>query len=174
MEGAEMAVAVAVLGGVFLLIGHWFELQRNGSVASSERACRFQFSVLHLLLLMLFASVVLMFLNAARIDLTNGKSSNWQLLAAILLVSIVFLTNAVCAVFCTLRPGAIQVYIGLVLIVAFNLAYVLAFAANDEKDRPWTFVGRIVAYVIPTVVVLASLLVVRSCGYRLIRQADTT
>jgi len=174
---ADFAVVVAVLGGVFILIGRKFELKRLEFDNSSPRSNRFQFPVLYLLLLMLFVAIVLMLLKSTRINLTNqptGEDSNWRLLAILALMLIAFLTIIVCAVFAALRPGAIGIYVGLVFIVALIFGVVVAFATNNDQTGVWQFIGMSSTNVITTIVVLASLLVVRSCGYRLVRRDGTT
>jgi hypothetical protein len=51
------------------------------------------------------------------------------------------------------------------------LGVATAIAMHNETVSWWLFGGSMLIMIVPTMVVLASLLVVRSCGYRIVRCA---
>ena len=68
-------------------------------------------------------------------------------------------------------PAGVRWNIGLVMVVAMLLGLVLAFATHDDQAAWWEFVGATFIGIIPTAMEVVSLLVVRSCGYRLVRRS---
>ena len=85
-----------------------------------------------------------------------------------------FFVNTACAVFATLGFGNVRRNIALVLAVAVLLGVAAAIAMRTDTVSWWLFGGSILIVVVPTLIVLVSLLVVRSCGYRLIRRPRKT
>jgi len=93
-----------------------------------------------------------------------------RIVAFIMLPLMVFLINSFCVAIASLETGRVALPIFLVCVVAVFLAAALAVATQWDKFGWWVFLGFVLAMSAPSVIAIASLLVVRSCGYRLIRK----
>jgi hypothetical protein len=95
----------------------------------------------------------------------------WHNVDALMIIT--FLINSICAAFAALGTGQIRLRIVLVLTVASLLGIALSLAGRfDQNDMfPWWMAPPMLMTVLSTAIVLGSLLVVRSCGYRLIPKA---
>jgi hypothetical protein len=82
----------------------------------------------------------------------------------------IFFINTASAAFSALRPGKVKWNVGMVVLVSALLGVAIAIAMRQDEYW-WLFVGSMFIAIIPTVTVVASLLVVRSCGVRLIRRS---
>jgi hypothetical protein len=164
------SIVVLLFGGMFGLIGRRFKLRRVEPQAVQPDRERFQFSVLHVLLIMSVVAVVLTLLRASRDDMDSGTSGPFRWSASESLAFIVFLLNTLCAAFATLWPTGVKRNVGLMMLVAGLLGIVLTFTMGHDQSEWWLFVGGMLMAIVPTVVEVASLLVVRSCGYRMMRR----
>src|SRR5262249_10253999 len=135
---------------------------------------RLQFSVLSVLIIMSIVAVVLTLLRASRNDVNDAGVEAFHWTAADSLAFIVFLLNTLIAAYASLWPSGVKRNVGLVLVVAVLLGLVLASASHSDQASWWLFIGMTFIALIPTVIEVASLLVVRSCGYRLVRRASST
>jgi len=163
------SLVVFPLAGVFWLIRRSStELRLVANPDGLVAPARFQYSILHVLIVMAFVSVVLGLIRSARVaDVPNA----WHSLDALMIIT--FFVNSICAAFAALGTGQIRLRIVLVLTVASLLGIALSLAARfDRNDMfPWWMAPPMLMTVLSTTIVLASLLVVRSCGYRLIPKA---
>ena len=163
------SLVVFLLAGVFWLIRRSSTELRlvadpNGLVAPA----RFQYSVLHILIVMAFVSVVLGLVRSARVaDVPNA----WHNVDALMIIT--FFVNSICAAFAALGTGQIRLRIALVLTVALLLGIALSLAGRFDRTDMflWWMAPPVLMTVLSTAIVLGSLLVVRSSGYRLIPKA---
>ena len=162
---------VLLFAGIFFLMRRWFtELRRVPDPAGPRPAARFQFSILHLLVIASIVAIVLGLMRSARpagMDAAAPRTS-WEVVAAGVLMVVVFVVNAVCAVRAPLAVGPIGIRIFLVLLVAILLGAALGLVLHYDLLTWWQLLFDVLALAVPTVVVVVSLLVVRRCGYRLV------
>jgi hypothetical protein len=169
---AAYTVGVIVFGGMFRLLGHRFVLRRVEAEKAFRGRERFQFNVFHVLIIMMLVAVILTLVRATRREIDNANSGplNWS--AHDSLAAIAFFLNTFCAAYAALWPSGVKRNLGLVLVVSVLLGIVLVFAMHQEQAEWWLFVGGMFMAIIPTLIEVASLLIVRSCGYRLVRRSD--
>ena len=168
---SEVIEVLVFFVGVFLLFRRTgTELRRVADPAEAGVPGRFQYSILHLLLIISVAAVVLGLVQSAR-GPGQMPLSAWRnvVIAALVLVSM--LVNLFCAAWAVLGPGRAGLRVSLVFLVATLLGTALSLGANMDQGPRWLFVSFILVFLVLTLIVIASLLVVRSCGYRLIRKA---
>jgi hypothetical protein len=79
---------------------------------------------------------------------------------------IVFLTNAIRASLATLWTSQFGLRVLLSIITAILLGIIAM--RNFPYFYLWELVALFILFVFPTLIIIASLLVVRSCGYRLV------
>jgi hypothetical protein len=115
---------------------------------------------------MTFAAIVLGLTRMMR----SARSVTEEQVSFTILGLMVFVTNSFCAVRATLEAGRIGLPVFLVYVLAVLLAAALGIAIQCDKFAWWVFLGCVLAMSVPTIIVILSLLVVRSCGYRLIRK----
>lgn len=159
----------------FLLAGVFWLIRRSSTelrlVANPDglvAPARFQYSILHVLIVMAFLSVVLGLIRSARVaDVRNF----WHCVDALMIITLV--VNSICAAFAALGTGQIRLRMVLVLTVASLLGIALSLAGRFDRSDvfPWWMAPPMLMTVLSTAIVLGSLLVVRSCGYRLIPKA---
>lgn len=128
---------------------------------------RNEFSILHVLVVTAAIAVVLALMRRAR-PAGDGIESSWQYAAANALMILVFLVNMVSAAWAALSVGRIAGRVSLAILVALLLGIALAFAGRYDEIVWWLFPTTVLVFVVPTAIVVASLLVVRSHGYRLV------
>lgn len=164
-------VVVLLFGGMFGLLGRRYELRRfEPSEVLPDRE-RFQFSVLHVLVIMSAVAVVLTLLRASRSDSATSGAFEWT--PGDSLAFVVFLLNTLFAAYAALWPSGVKRNLGLAMAVSGLLGLVFAFSMSHSET--WLlFVGAMFIAIVPTVVEIASLLVVRSSGFRFIRRASGT
>lgn len=169
-QAASIAATVAVLSGIFMILRRWWTLQ-PAIASDAATAPKSQFSILYVLLLTAAVAILLTLVRVSRDSLAASDSS---LIAVNILGIVAFAVNAVCASFAALRPMTIRRNCILVLIVAYLLGIALSFGANHDLYS-WVLIafGPIIS-VLPTAILLGSLLVVRSTGYRLLRKSDVS
>jgi hypothetical protein len=167
---AAYSVVVLLFGGMFGLVGRRFELLRVESEEVLPDREYFQFSLLHVLVIMSVVAVVLTLFRASRHDMESATSGTFQWSATDSLAFTVFLLNTLCAACAALWPIGVKRNVGLVMVVAGLLGLVLAFAMHNDQVTWWLFVGGTFMAIVPTATEVASLLYIRSCGYRLVRR----
>ncbi len=165
------SILLFLFGGLFMLIGLRFRLVMVKPDAAPPCRARLQFSMLHIMVVMSVVAIVLSLLRATR--QARGSESTWDSLMMNAFMFVIFFVNTACAAFAALGPGKVRRNIGLVVFVSILLGIALAVAMHQDETVWWLFVGSMSLAIIPTATVLVSLLVVRSCGYRLIRRGDT-
>ena len=159
---AQFILLVVVFGGLFMILRKWWRLAlvAEPDVQSPSKS---QFSVLHLLLLTAAAAVVMAMVRASR------ASDNAMLVATVLGFSIFFF-NTAAAAFAALGQSPPRTNCVLALAVAALLGVAISLASGQDRAAWWLVAGGSLISVIPTGVVITSLLVVRSIGYRLVRK----
>jgi hypothetical protein len=165
---APFSIFLFLFGGVFMLIGLRFRLAHIGRDAMPPRREGFRFSMLQILVVMSIVAVVLSLVRANR-ESQAGSDSTWDWLIMMAFLFVMFIVNTVCAAFATLGLGSVKRNVGMVLVVSIALGIATAIAMRND-EMPWLFFGSTLIAIVPTLTVLVSLLVVRSCGYRLIRR----
>jgi hypothetical protein len=167
----EFAVVVGFFCGVYLAMGRWYLIRRIVEDEQvPQRPARFQFSLLHLLVVMSLVCVTVSLIRAAG---GPGGLEGWGDIALVGLLGLTFALDAACAVWATL---AIVGYMRkLMALAAVTLLLGIAVAlgmVNQLSGAPiplnWLVLTWPLIMVTITVVIVASLLVVRSCGYRLV------
>ncbi len=160
-------LAVGLFAVVSLLVRRRFtELRRIRSPGKPLPRVRFQYSILHLLTITSIVAIVLGLACSAR--LAEAPSPIWMA-ATLALVVVVFLIISVCAAWSSLGIGPLGLRIPLVFLVPLVLVIALAWALHADSARNHElFVWSLVVIVPPTAIIAGSLLIVRSCGYRLI------
>jgi len=160
---------VLAFGGEFWLMRRWHsELCRIHDPGASARP-RFQFSILlHPLALTTAAAIGV---GVTRNALSGTVSGMEEPLALLLFLLVVFFIDSLWAAGAALGTEPFDLRVFLVCIAAILLGVALAVAMRPEPSLWWlVFRCCVIATSVPTVIVIVSLLVVRSCGYRLIRK----
>lgn len=161
-------VLLFLFSGVFMLLGLRFKLAHveRDAMPTDRRGLRF--SMLQIMVVMSVAALVLSLARATRESHAETDTTwGWLIFNAFLFV--VFIVNTVSAAFAALGPSNVKRNVGMVVIVSLALGFTMAVALRNEAMLS-VFVGTALIGIVPTLMVLASLLVVRSCGYRLIRR----
>jgi hypothetical protein len=169
-----IGIVMVLFGGMFLLLGRIYQISRVEIPDVAWPAERFQFSVLHVLALMSLIAVILTLLHTVRENNPRNPTSVLGWTAEDSLAVIVFFLNAGCAAYATLWPSHVKRNVSLVLLVSTLTGIVIGFATRNDQSEWRLFVGSMLIGIIPTVVEIVSLLVVRSCGYRLVRRNSGT
>ncbi|HEX5447489.1 MAG TPA: hypothetical protein VFW87_26980 [Pirellulales bacterium] len=143
------------------------DLRLTSDAEQTVQPRHYQFSILHLLVLTSVAAIVLALKRATRAD-AAGSPTGWQSAADEVLMIVAFVINAVCAAWAALAVGPVRMRVGLVLLVAALLGATLAFSGTGESLFWWHAPAFAVFLALPSAIIIASLLVVRSCGYRLV------
>lgn len=151
-----------------MLIGLRFKLAHVERDAIPPHRQGLRFSMLQILVVMSTVALVLSLMRATR-ESHGGADSTWDWLVMTAFVSVMFIVNTACAAFAALGLGNVKRNVGIVLVVSIVLGIATAIAMRND-EVPWLFAGSILIAVVPTATVLVSLLIVRSCGYRLIRR----
>jgi len=163
---------VLLFAGAFLFIRRrGTRLQRISDVVTAAAPARFQYSILHLLVITSIAAVVLGLVQSARAGDTPFATG--PIVATYALTLVVFAVNTACAAWAALGPGHVRLRVFLVLLVAVLLGIALSLGERHDQLSWWSVSGATLVTVLPTVIVIISLLVVRSCGYRLISVRQT-
>ena len=168
------ALAFVLFGAMFLLLGRFYQIVRAESIESQPAPTGVRFSMLHVLALMSIIAVILSLVRMMRDARPMEETSVITWTAEDTLAAIVFPLNAVCATYAALWPSNVKRNVGLVLIVMVLLGLVIAFSTRNDESVWWQFVASIFIGIVPTFVQLVSLLIVRSCGYRLVRHNTTS
>jgi len=169
------SLIVLLFAAVFWLIRRWStELRQVDTSRESIAPGRFQYSILHILIVMSVVAVVLVLVRNARAADAMSAWHFWQMASMYALMIIAFLINTICAAFAALGAGQVRLRILLVLIVASLLGVAMSLAARHDTLRWWMVPSGMLVTVFPVVIVIGSLLVARSCGYRLVPKATVT
>lgn len=166
---ASFTVVVLLIAGVFTLVRRWSLELVHVDQPEPPGPYRFQFSILHLLVIATVVSLVLGLTRSARPAGTDSLS-DWNSLALAALTLVMFAVNTVYAARATLGRGPVGYGIALVLLVAILLGINVSVVSGngDQALAWWLNAGFTLASVLTTGLVLGSLLVVRRCGYRLV------
>jgi hypothetical protein len=168
-QTALFVVYVVALSVGFLVARIWYVVVRTSQPDDSPKRDWFKFSVLHLLVAMSLCGVATTLLNVAR---TMGEAPRAAAIVATLTIIVsVFFANTFLTALAALGPRPLWPRILAVLAVSVLLGLVLSYASRfDQFGTQFVLRGSIMM-VSATVVVTASLLVTRSCGFRLVRRS---
>lgn len=162
----RLGAALLVITAAFLVLRRWYgELQRLNEPEAGETSPRLQYSILHLLVITSAAAVVLSLMRTAR---GSGElnATSWQLAASHVLMIVSLLGNALCAAWAALAPGAIRRRISMAFLVAALLG--LAMGYTGRSVAWWLPPCFALVTIVPTAIVVGSLLVARRQSYRLV------
>jgi hypothetical protein len=162
--GAGVAMSwmiVLVIAAVFLVVRRFSELRIAPDPSGMQSPTRVQYSILSILVLTAVVAVLLGLMRSAR------DEPGWPLVAAYALVFVVFLIDVLCAVWAALSPGRMRWRVSLVFLVASLLGALISVILRLPSVAWWLVPGWMLASVVPVAVVIASLAVLRSCGYRM-------
>jgi len=163
----EIGILLFMLSGTFWLIGRRFEFARMNSDRIAGRGRLLQFSVRQVLVVMSSISVVLSLFRAARAA-TGHEPSAWETIAIYSFLFVTFLITTACVAFAALGAGEVKRNVAMVVVVAILLGVATAIAMQNQISNWWIFGGSMLIVITPMIVVLVSMLVVRSCGFRLV------
>ncbi|MCE9527419.1 MAG: hypothetical protein K8R36_15355 [Planctomycetales bacterium] len=164
IQFGQGGMLVLILGSVFLIMRRWFaHLVCIADVKVPPETHRYQFSIQHLLVITTLTAIFL----ASRRGKIEGLDLRLMIITSVLIV-VVFMVNGLFAVRVTLRNGPIHGRLFLVFVVAVLLGAGLSLVAGHTQVSWWLAALSALTMTIPTLVVVLSLLVVRSCGYRLV------
>ncbi|HUY33813.1 MAG TPA: hypothetical protein VMV69_13775 [Pirellulales bacterium] len=164
----QECIVVVPLTGAFLAMRKWFsELRLVPDSEDSSAPARVQYSILSVLVVTAVIAVVLGLLRRARSGELIGNS-DWRMAAANILGIVIYLIDTLCAAWAALGTGRVGPRVFLVCLVASLLGVVLSFAAQLDMLGWWLIPCLALDLLIAIAVVVVSLLVVRSCGYRLV------
>ncbi|MFN0020114.1 MAG: hypothetical protein ACKVP0_17780 [Pirellulaceae bacterium] len=169
VQFGQSGLLVMILGGVFLIMRRWFaHLECVTDVQVPAETSRFQFSIQHLLVITTVTAIFL----ASRRGKLEPLDVRLMIITTVLMLG-VFIVNALYAVRVTLRKGPIGGRMFLVFVVAILLGFGLSLIAGLHHLSWWLAALFAWSMTVPTLVIVLSLLVVRSCGYRLIPNPPT-
>ena len=167
MFGLELKMVV-VFTGVFLGIRRWkADLRCFPDPAAFPRPTGLQFSLLHLLVIVSVVAIILALVRSIRT--ATGEEIGWYPVLESLFWMFAYLINLLGAVWAVLSVGRPGLRILLVILIAAILAASGYFATWRGRLIDWWLLSALtVTHVAATAIVVVSLLVVRSCGYRLV------
>jgi hypothetical protein len=161
------SIVVVVLGLCFLPIRRWLTLRRMPRPVNYPARGQYQYSVRNLFIVMTITAAILAFIQLSRSN--NGQSTITATYVAETALGFgIFLLNTVLAALAALgtaRPGP---RIAAVLFIAALLGLALSLAGRHDQIGWWLVPFGTVITIIPTTIVIASLLVIRSCDFRLV------
>jgi hypothetical protein len=170
----QIGLVVGLLGGAFLAVRCWAaHLQYQETWDDRPRPGRRQFSILHLLLITSVAALILGLARGSR-DVSN--QFDWPYMALMALCFVIFFVNTLCAVWAALAVGPVHWRLTLVFSIALLLGLAILLPMYPPQSHPnaprlpsWLGPSQVLAMtLVPLGIVVVSLLVVRSCGYRLV------
>jgi hypothetical protein len=167
----ELAALLLLLSGAFLLIRRRFVLTRIDPNTQLQASGRLRFSMFQVMLLMSVVAILLSLLRAVRASMGH-RPLVWESVMTFSFMFLAFMVNTVCAAFATLGSHRVKRNVAMVIVVASLLGVMMGIAMRTDVADWWLFAGSMGIAIVPTVVVLVSLLVVRSCDYRLIRPSE--
>lgn len=165
----ELAMLLFLLGGTFFLVSRRFEITRFDADTLPTSGDRMQFSIFQILIVMSVVAIVLCLLRLVRAAIGH-EPSTWESITLYAFMFVNFFLTTACAAFAALGTGKILRNVVLVSIVTVLLGATMAVAIGNKDMGWWLSAGMALVVIVPMAVVLVSLLVVRSCGYRLVRR----
>ena len=164
-----MAGIVAIIAGMFLLIRlRGTTLRRLSPDELVGVSSKVRYSVHNLLLIMSVCAVVLALAKHLEQDVSATGLDGWQMAAEAALFLIIFPINTACAAWAALKPTGVLLRTAFVAIVALFLGAAMSLSAGQFGQAWWLWASGMLIPLLSTAVVYLSLLVVRSCGYRLV------
>jgi len=168
----QFGLLLGLFGGGFLAVRRWVAHLQYRETFDDQRPRRAQFSILHLLLVTTIAALVL---GLARGSRGTTNQFDWSYIALMALCFVIFFVNTLCAVWAALALGPVRWRVMLVFLIALLLGLALLmpmYPPNYPPSSPqlpwWLGPSQVVVTLVPIGIVVVSLLVVRSCGYRLV------
>lgn len=156
---------VLLVAAAFLGVRRWFnELRLAPDADDGSSPGRVQYSILSILVV---TAVVSILLGLMRIALPS-TGSDWRIVASTVLAFVALLIDALCAEWAVLAAGRARWRISFVFFIATLLGLAQSLSGELSNISWWLVPGWILAWVLPITVAVASLWVVRTCGYRLV------
>ena len=164
------AAFTLLFSGCFVLLRRKGTKLKHLSTFNAEVARpRVKYSVLYLLVLMSTCSLLLSLVRIAQpTNQTVTGQSTLSLVATIILMMVVFFINSICAAWASLSLNSPWSRIGLTIGIALLLGITFGVATGHYSFSWWIFIPVCLIPVLSTAIVIVSLLVVRSCRYRLV------
>ncbi|TWU28191.1 hypothetical protein [Bythopirellula polymerisocia] len=171
VEFSSYGALVLLLSCAFLLIRRkGISLVHLSELNTQIEVTRLRYSTFHLLLLMSICSVVLSLTKIAQpSEQTSIGFGSWTHVAGLILMLVVFLMNNLCAAWATLSLNSPWSRIALVIGIAFLSGVSFAVAFGYHSFSWFMVISASLIPVLATTIVVASLLVVRSNDYRVVR-----
>lgn len=159
---------IVFLTAIFAAARRWYmELRLTSAAEQIIQAKHYQFSILHLMVVTTVAAIVLALMRFA----SGAAAADWQRAAGDVLMVVALVINALCASWAALAVGPVQLRVGVVLFVAPLLGSAEAFSGSGPSVVWWLSPVFAMFLALPSAIILGTLLVVRSCGYRLVARA---
>lgn len=158
----------ALVAGVLLLNRRWFtELRHISDPKTLLPRAHFRYSILHLLVI---TTVFALFCGSMRVIVSGGPGSavGWQFVALAVVGIVICLTVLACASWAVLGAGHVGRRVLVVLLATMLLGIVMASFSSKSVAAWVLYVNGVLGLVLPTAIVIVSLLIVRTCGYRLV------
>ena len=167
---SSYAAITLLFSGCFVLLRRKGTKLKHLSTFNAEVARpRVKYSMLYLLVLMSTCSLVLGLVRIAQpTNQTDTGQSTLSLVAIIILMMVVFVINSICAAWASLSLNSPWSRIGLTVGIALLLGITFGVATGNYSFSWWIFISVCLIPVLSTAIVIVSLLVVRSCRYRLV------
>ena len=159
--------ALLIVAGL-LAVRRWSEMRFLPEMNDRATTATVQFSILNILVITTVAAVLFAFMRGAR----RNAGTDWQVVPLLALMISTYLIDALCAVWAALGLGRILWRVVLTLTVAALLGPLISITANQAPPW-WLLLTWSVVSALSISIVLGSLLVVRSCGYRLVPRYPT-
>ncbi|MBI3462591.1 MAG: hypothetical protein HY000_05950 [Planctomycetes bacterium] len=161
-------MVVVVLAGIFLGIRRWkAELSRDTDAVALPPRTPFQYSLLNLLVIVSVVAIVLALGRSIR--LLSDDDSDWRPVLKNVFLVIACFVNLLGAVWAVLNVGPVGLRTFLVFLMAAILGASVSSTTSFDTLIGWLqLLYHPVITIVPTAIVVVSLLVVRSCGYRLV------
>jgi hypothetical protein len=168
MDAAWLLVATSG----FLLVRRRFAELVRVTDGKSLPASRHQFSILQVLIV---TSLAAMMLGLARASTRADAEGVWFFAFMSLLAILAYAANLALSVWAALAPGRARWRLMVVFAAALFLGMIVSYAALLRLSQAdwwlWLFCTQSLAFALPPVIVVLSLLVVRSAGYRLVSKS---
>lgn len=155
------------LAGIFLVARRWWNVKRIYDVGAFPPRDWRQFSMLNILVLMSAAAIVLTFVKISR-SAPHASLGTWEwAVTSVVGIGILF-ANIWLGVRASLGPPPLARRLISAVVVAMLLGVAIAFTLGNDVHSAWVFACSCMMIPFATLIVIASTLVVRSCGYRLV------
>lgn len=158
-------VVVLLFGAAFMTLRRWWKFDQTPSTRA-EVAGKMQFSLPAILLVMTGSAVLMAGVRASR-ESVSENGEGWVTTVVVLLA--LCFANLVGAAFAALSPYAVRLYCLMALGTSALLGIAMAIATGEDENS-WWYVDGSLPGLVPAAIVILSLLVVRSAGYRLVRK----